>query len=213
MHDHEVIEAVCLRLLDRDTDSAASLIERHLPHDPDARLPKAPGVPASSPSVPKKARAKRTFTSRIAIGLFLRDGYVDRYNGERLVFPGTLKVLSEIMPEVFPAHPNWKLTESHIGFWTLFPTIDHVVPVARGGDDDADNWATTSMATNMQKSSSTLEELGWQLHPGGDCEQWDGLTGRFFELADLYPQAVSTKYIQNWATGARAALDERGTSS
>jgi HNH endonuclease len=53
-------------------------------------------------------------------------------------------------------------------FWEVGATIDHVVPVTRGGADDESNWVTTSMARNSAKMNWTLEELGWTLHPPGN---------------------------------------------
>lgn len=79
---------------------------------------------------------------------FVRDGFIDRYSGRHLVFPGTLRVLSTLFPEDFPFHPNWKTQFTHPAFWELFPTIDHIVPVARGGLDVPENWVTTSQLRN-----------------------------------------------------------------
>ena len=59
------------------------------------------------------------------------------------------------------------MSESHIVFWELFPPIDHVEPVARGGPDHCKNRVTTWMMRNSAKGNWTLEELGWQLLEGG----------------------------------------------
>jgi hypothetical protein len=48
------------------------------------------------------------------------------------------------------------MSETHIIYWALFPTIDHVVPVAREGPDEDKNWVTTSMLRNAAKSNWTL---------------------------------------------------------
>ena len=66
-------------------------------------------------------------------------------------------------------------SETHIAFWELFPTVDHFLPVSRGGGDDESNWVTTSMLTNQAKGHWTVEELGW-VHPAGTVEEWDGLS-------------------------------------
>lgn len=122
-------------------------------------------------------RNSRSWSPKQALQLFLRDGFVDRYSGGQLIFPGALRVLSLVVPDEFPSHPNWKMDETHIAFWELFPTIDHVVPVARGGKDEPHNWVTTSMMRNQAKSNWTLEELGWKLHAVGNLDEWDGLLG------------------------------------
>jgi len=134
--------------------------------------------------------------------VFTRDGFIDRYSGARLVFPGTLHLLSRIMPDQFPAHPNWKMSESHIVYWELFPTVDHVVPVARGGRDDETNWVTTSMLRNSAKSNWTLEELRWRLLPPGDCASWDGLLSWFLAYLKRDQSHFADHYISKWHRAA-----------
>ena len=68
--------------------------------------------------------------------VFQRDGFIDRYDGARLVLPGALRLISQLLSDHFLWHTHGKLSESHIVHWELYPTIDHVVPVTRGGDDD-----------------------------------------------------------------------------
>jgi hypothetical protein len=76
------------------------------------------------------------------LAVFRRDGFIDRYSGVRLVCPATLRLISKRLPEQFPFHRNGRFDVCHFGFWELFPTIDHYVPVARGGADDESNWIT-----------------------------------------------------------------------
>lgn len=160
---------------------------------------------AEYPFVPL-AKAERRYTEIEMTRVFLRDGFIDRYSGQRLVFPGTLRLLSQLMPEQFPAHKNWKMSESHIVFWELFPTIDHVVPVARGGVDEEANWVTTSMLRNSAKAHWALDELGWKLHGPGSLDEWDGLTSWFLEYAAAHPAVVSSRYLKRWRSAATRHL-------
>lgn len=114
-----------------------------------------------------------------ATRVFARDGFVDRYTGHRVVFPPVLRALSYALPQAFPFHPAWKTDVMHSAYWEIGATIDHLVPVTRGGTDTESNWMTASMASNSAKMNWTLEELGWTLHPPGDLEIWDGLLGWF----------------------------------
>jgi hypothetical protein len=41
----------------------------------------------------------RRYTELTMLRVFMRDGFLDRYTGERLVFPGVFRVLSRVMPE------------------------------------------------------------------------------------------------------------------
>jgi hypothetical protein len=177
-----IIRGVC-QALARDDRDRASVLAREYPFEP-------------------TTNGGRRYSELEMTRIFFRDGFIDRYSGERLVFPGTLRLLSTLMPAEFPSHANWKMSDSHIVYWELFPTIDHVKPVARGGPDDDSNWVTTSMLRNSAKSSWTLEELGWTMHPPGSIEEWDGLTSWFVEYTAKNPGVVSTAYLRLWRAAA-----------
>lgn len=152
------------------------------------------------------ASGGRSYTFRQMLAVFTRDGFIDRYSGVRLILPAVLRLISIRLPEQFPFHNNWKMDACHIGYWELCPTIDHVVPVARGGVDDQSNWITTSMVKNAAKANFTLDELGWALHPAGNPKEWDGLTGWFVEQAKADPSILSDGYFQRWFAAATSAI-------
>jgi hypothetical protein len=154
----------------------------------------------------------RRYTEQESLRVFLRDGFVDRYSGTRLVFPGTLRILSQLLPDELPAHPNWKMSESHLMFWELFPTIDHVAPVARGGPDEESNWVTTSMLHNQAKANWTLEELGWTLRPVEAGEDWDGLLEWFLQRSKEHPMHLQDPYLRRWHRAVRAVTSARHSS-
>lgn len=141
--------------------------------------------------------------------VFLRDGFVDRYTGRRLVHPGALRILSLDMPAEFPYHKNGRLDRCHIAFWELFPTIDHIIPVSRGGADDASNWVTTSMTRNAAKANWTLDEIGWTLLSPGDLADWDGMTAWFLRQCDARPALLRNARIRDWRRAARRVAAER----
>jgi hypothetical protein len=149
------------------------------------------------PFVPVTREARR-YTEQQSLEIFIRDGFVDRYSGQRLIFPGILRLLSRLMPEDFPFQTNWKMAETHQAYWELFPTIDHVQPVARGGVDAKVNWVTTSMLRNAAKANWTLEELGWNLLPSGSLNDWDGLTRLFLKLMEAQPSLLEHRYLRRW---------------
>jgi hypothetical protein len=136
---------------------------------------------------------------------FMRDGFLDRYSGARLVFPPVLRVLSFALPEAFPYHPNWKTDQTHPAYWELSATLDHLVPVTRGGPDDESNWVTTSMARNSAKSNWTIEELGWHLFPPGAVAEWDGLLCWFLDYTARHPEAIVDIAVRNWRQAAVVA--------
>jgi hypothetical protein len=100
--------------------------------------------------------------------------------------------------------------------WDLFPTVDHKVPVSRGGNpDDLDNWITTSMLRNSAKANFTLEELGWALHPPGSLDEWDGLTGWFLQWSRSATHCwddVDGAYLREWQRAALSGFSVFGHS-
>ena len=191
----ETLREVCSFIAAGDLASAATTLQHQYPFQP-------------------TSNAGRRYTPFQSVRVFLRDGFCDRYSGQRLVNPAALRLVSALLPEDFPAHPNWKQSESHIGFWELFPTIDHLVPVARGGADSEANWVTASMFRNSAKGNALLDELDWQLHPPGDLASWDGLTASIVAYFDADPDlkglpsdgARHRAYIQAWARASKRAL-------
>lgn len=190
-HDKaDIIRAVC-EAIERGDDAAATQEAGAYPFRP-------------------QQAAKRRYTIEDAIEVFLRDGFIDRYSGQRLVNPGVIRVLSEQYPELFPFHKNWKQSETHPAYWELVPTIDHVLPVARGGVDADRNWVTTSMVRNSAKSNWTLDELGWRLLPPGSRQEWDGLTAWLIGYIEATPGAQFSAYVLAWYRASRKAMKAGG---
>jgi hypothetical protein len=150
--------------------------------------------------------SKRQYSRYKMCKVFLRDGFIDRYSGDKLLFPGIIMLLSIEFPEIFKYHTNWKMSETHMVYWELFPTLDHVVPVARGGQDEENSWITTSMVRNSAKSNWTIEELGWKLYDKGQLDNWDGLTNYFLELTNKNPRYEKDNYISAWKVALLKAM-------
>ena len=187
MEKSRVIAAVCEALRQGEPSTASRLLRSHYAFAPDAVM-------------------ERRYGPRESMRVFVRDGFVDRYSGQPLVLPAALRVISTALPSDFPFHPNWKADVTHPAFWELGATVDHLVPVTRGGADDESNWVTTSMAHNSAKMNWTLSELGWALHSGGDIRDWDGLTGWFIEYVAAHPEALANGSLRQWHRAAIAEL-------
>jgi 5-methylcytosine-specific restriction endonuclease McrA len=179
----DILASVC-QLLDRGEGAQASaLLEREYPFS-------------------RVLAVTRTCSPAQALQVFRRDGFIDRYSGTRLVFPGVLRILSSEMRAQFPYHPNWKASDTHFAYWELYPTVDHVVPVTRGGLDEPDNWMTTSMLRNSAKGNWTLAELGWRVHPAGNRAHWDGLESWFTAYVERKPELTQDSGIRTWCMAA-----------
>ncbi|MDO9341828.1 MAG: HNH endonuclease [Bacteroidales bacterium] len=93
-------------------------------------------------------------------------------------------------------------------YWDLFPTIDHLIPVARGGQDNESNWITTSMIRNSAKSNWTLEEIGWKLYDKGQLDNWNGLVNYFIDLTNKNPDYERDNYVSDWKVELLKAMNE-----
>jgi hypothetical protein len=155
--------------------------------------------------------AGRHYTERQILSVCVRDGFLDRYSGHRLVSPPALRLISSQISDHFPFQTNWRTDACHFAFWELSPTVDHIIPVSRGGADQATNWVTTSMLHNSAKANFTLEEIGWALLPPGSIADWDGLLGWFIEQVTRDPSLLKDSYLRRWYSAGRAVLAERTT--
>jgi hypothetical protein len=182
---HEIIARVCEAIAAGDTARADALVRQEYAFEP--------------PTIPK-----RQYTPRQMMRVFARDGFVDRYSGDRLVLAPVLRLISIRLPTAFPYHPTWKMTKTHPAYWDLTPTIDHLVPVARGGPDEESNWVTTNMARNAAKGNSSLEQIGWSLCPPGRIEDWDGMSRWFLDETRRHPEFLDDQYLGSWARAVEA---------
>ena len=183
MNDTEIgslaINEVCQALSIGDIEKGREIIQKKYPHK-------------------KPLKARKSFTPKEQLKIFLRDGFIDRYSGNKLIFPGVLCILSHLLPDVFPYQTNWKTDECHQAWWNLFPSIDHIVPLAFGGTNDEGNLVCTSMKRNLAKSTSTLEEIGWKIYPAGNLNDWDGLFYWFMNYVEKNPELLQNNDIKKW---------------
>lgn len=141
---------------------------------------------------------KRSLSVEQKLKIFIRDGFIDRYSGKKLLFPAVLRIITQELGEVFPFHANWKMSDCHIAYWEMMPTYDHVLPIARGGKDIPENIVTTSQIMNSAKSNFLLEEIGFKLHAPGDMKDWDGMISWYKEYVDKNPSILQNTYIRQW---------------
>jgi hypothetical protein len=83
----ETIEMVCEALEKEDTQKAGELVRSRYPFDP-------------------PVDRRRSFSKLDRTRVFLRDGFIDRYSGDRLFFPPVLEMISRSIPDDFPSHPT-----------------------------------------------------------------------------------------------------------
>ena len=151
---------------------------------------------------------KRRMTQRRALSVFINDGFIDRYSGSKLIFPGTLLLLGYVLPQAFPVHETWRVHETHEIYFDLWPVVDHIMPISRGGIDNESNFATTSNLNNDVKSHWTLEQMGWTLHPPGKASEWDGLMTWFLEYVNSHQEVLEHRTISGWHKSAMSVRSD-----
>ncbi|RFU60909.1 HNH endonuclease [Peribacillus glennii] len=179
MEKANVISEVCSNLMSGKRDKGEALLTKHYPFY---------GL----------EYAKRSYSKLQMLNILIRDGFIDRYSGQKLIFPPVLRVLSETYPNQFPYHPNWKVNECHPAYWDLSPTMDHIVPIVKGGENNSENLVSTSMLRNSAKSNFTLEELGWKLYEPGKFSEWDGMIHWFMEYVENHQELLTITIIKQW---------------
>lgn len=79
--------------------------------------------------------------------------------------------------------------------------MDHVQPIAHGGENDTcSNLVTACWPCNAQKGEFTLDRLGWKLLPV-TSDDWDGLVNAYQKLWEQgcsKATPADVRYHQAW---------------
>ena len=183
----KIIKKICTAITESNEKAVKLIIKKEYPHSP-------------------ITKHQRRYTDKQKLQIYLRDGFIDRYSGKKLIFPPVLRIISHLYPVIFPFHKNWKFDECHISYWQLVPTIDHIIPIARGGLDRIENMVSTSQLKNSIKSSWLLEELNWRICPIGQLSNWDGLINWYIHYIDKNEIALKDPYFKKWYTLLKNSL-------
>jgi len=134
-----------------------------------------------------------------------RDSWTCRYCRARTIAPPVLRFLSEIYPDEFPYHPNWKAGQVHPAYLLVSASLDHVDPGGRGGSWlDEQNLVTACWPCNTGKADLRLEEVGWTLLSEEDVRSdWNGLTDT---TSGLWERAGHPDIYRDWRRALSSAL-------
>jgi hypothetical protein len=133
-------------------------------------------IPDAPPVIPKKDRLDlRMPNAAEKRALIERDGYHCRFCGLPVIRPEIRKLLHKAYPDALP----WgRANDSqHAAFQAMWLQYDHIVPHARGGNNDLENLVITCAGCNFCRMNYLLEEVG--INDPFDHEpiesNWDGL--------------------------------------
>lgn len=131
---------------------------------------------AAPPSIPKEQRV-RVRMPNCSEKRFLheRDGFHCRFCG----IPVIHKEVRERVKKRYPQSVSWGSTNlsQHAAFQAMWLQYDHVLPHARGGNNDLENVVIACAPCNYGRWNRTVDEVGLvdpRLHPPVRSA-WDGL--------------------------------------
>jgi hypothetical protein len=135
------------------------------------------------------------------IAVHERDSWTCRYCGRKTFAPPVLRLLSELHPEQFPFHPNWKTGATHEAYHQLSASLDHVHPFGQPGHSA--DLVTACWRCNACKSEFTLADSGQTLlSEEAVRSDWRGLADRY---DDLWQEAGQPAFDAEWRRMLRAA--------
>jgi hypothetical protein len=116
-------------------------------------------VEKAPPSIPKEQRVKlRMPTTAEKNALHKRDGFHCRFCGIPLI----RKKIRERIKKAYPEALSWgsKNIDQHAAFQAMWLQYDHLLPHARGGDNNLDNIVITCAPCNFGRMNWILDEVG-----------------------------------------------------
>ncbi|MBR1646843.1 MAG: hypothetical protein IJ685_08710 [Selenomonadaceae bacterium] len=139
----------------------------------------------------------KTLSEANQLKIFRRDGFIDRFTGQKVFLPPVLPILSIKLPDVFPNHPNWKRDETHQAHEMFNATIKKIIP---NRPADEFNLVTVSSKTKFVVANATLEDLGWKILSLEEIAdiRWDGMTNWFVNYVDENRDLLETSLIARW---------------
>jgi len=84
--------------------------------------------------LPPERTTERWPAMSVIAAVYARDRYQCRYCGERVILTAVIRLVSRLYPDLFPYDPNWKADSTHPAFVFRSATLDHIHPIADGGD-------------------------------------------------------------------------------
>jgi len=143
-------------------------------------------VPAAQVSAEAIAPTRRRGGPSLAVRarVYARDQYTCRYCNRKTVLEVAFVYLNGHFPRLVPHHPYWRTGFVHPLVPLITTSLDHIHPLARGGDNSEDNLAATCAGCNYTKNVSPLTELGWSLR-SDPISDWDGATAALLRAMEV----------------------------
>jgi hypothetical protein len=202
----ETIMDACLALSDEGRDKCIQVIRKSYPFDPKAKPRQIKGD--GDPKRDGKAEAISCWAEDhySQMRVFCRDGFINRFTGELLVFPAVLRLLSKEIPRDFPFQQYWRPDGTHIAYHDLGACTTVLVPLSRGGKKEEANLVTTTMPYVLARTDMTFEEAGWRLTWEGFVDEWDGMSTWYVEYVKDHEELRDVNFLNMWFNAAKSVL-------
>lgn len=164
---------------------------------------------AKSDAIAAPTTAKRSVTDRDKATTYVKDKFVCCYCGRRVIPLAVLAGISDIFPDDFAYHTNYKRGEVHPAFW-IAPETDHLFAHARGGSSGIENLITLHAMCNVIKSDSYFEDLPRVEHPKL-TEEWTGLIPLLPSILEA-GNGKHAKMIRRWTRLFSSISAQNGTA-
>lgn len=203
----EVVMDACLALSEEGRDSCIEVIRKGYPFDPRARPREVKGGDRH-PERDGKADAIDCWADDhyAKMRVFCRDGFINRFTGEPLIFPAVLRLLSKELPRDFPFQQYWRPEGTHIAYHEMGALVTHLVPLSRGGKKEEENLVTTTMPYLLARTDKTIEESGWRLTWEGFVDEWDGMSTWYVDYVKDNEDLRDVNFLNLWFNAAKSVL-------
>ncbi|MEM0448875.1 MAG: hypothetical protein QW520_03520 [Methanomassiliicoccales archaeon] len=202
---HDAIMDICLTLSEDGEEEARKVLKRECPFNRRAviKIPKCHCSPQD-----RKAVAMNIWRGDLTLKMkvFSRDGFINRFTGEPVIFPAVLRLLSEKFSMDFPFHEFWAEGEMHQAYYLTGACTALIIPQSRGGESNESNMLTTTFPFVLARSDLTPDEAGWRMTREGFVDEWDGMSSWYVDYVKENPDWRKINFFNLWYNAARQTL-------
>jgi len=131
-----------------------------------------------------KAMKRINIPKRLQVEVFTRDNWHCRYCGDAVFFSPSLKILDDLSSGHGYYHRNGKAGEMLSLFQWKWASVDHVLPVNKGGENNYENLVTACWECNLKLRDNTVDKPNPKPvidNPTG----WDGFYSLFLKFRKI----------------------------
>jgi 5-methylcytosine-specific restriction endonuclease McrA len=128
---------------------------------------------------------RKYIPKKIQLLVWKRDHWTCRYCNQPVFFNPTLKIFEEISPGHGYYHPHGKRSIRHSFIDKRTASIDHIIPLKKGGSNSIDNYVTACWDCNLKYGEKTFDEgkpKPLPINEDAAKVNWDGFSSLYLKL-------------------------------